>query len=319
MQRGERIALIEIGTNSTKLLVADVCSGDFRVRFVSRLTTRIGRGLEERGRIHPRAVGENAAAVQTLNKTILAHRCDRVFAFSTFALRRAKNSAAVARRLERTIGEPLRILTGRDEARFAYLSAARNLRLTKPVTVLVDIGGGSTELVAARRGRLFCARSLALGALHLTERFLHTDPARPDEFSALDGYVTRVIGTALRTSRIKDIDPRDIDLVASGGTIGALSHAIAGSRRGARRAGCGLPARITLGQAAAFLDRCLSLPLSDRRRIPGLDPDRADIVCAGLVVAVTMMRTLGKRALQPNAGGVREGALLHLIQNGYRW
>lgn len=319
MQRRRRIALIEIGTNSTKLLVADVRSGDFRVRSVSRLTTRIGRGLEESGRIHPRAVSENAAAVQTLKETILARRCDRVFAFSTFALRRAKNSAAVVRRLERTIGEPLRILTGRDEARFAYLSAARNLRLTKPVTVLVDIGGGSTELVAARRGRLFCARSLALGALHLTERFLPTDPVQPDEFAALDGYVTRIIRTALRKTRIDCIGSRDIDLVASGGTIGAMSYVIAGSRPRARGAGRDLPTRLTLGQATAFLDRCLSVPLNDRRRIPGLDPDRADIVCAGLVVAVTMMRTLGKRVLQPNAGGVREGALLHLIQNGFRW
>jgi exopolyphosphatase/guanosine-5'-triphosphate,3'-diphosphate pyrophosphatase len=319
MQRRDRIALIEIGTNSTKLLVADVRSGDFRVRCVSRITTRIGRGLEESGHIHPRAVGANAAAVQTLKKTILAHRCDRVFAFSTFALRRAKNSAAVARRLERTIGEPLRILTGRDEARFAYLSATRNLRLAKPMTVLVDIGGGSTELVAARRGRLFCARSLALGALHLTERFLHADPVQPDEFAALDSYVNRITRAALRETGIDRIEPRDIDLVASGGTIGAMSYAIAGSRPRARRTGRDLPARITLGQAAVFLDRCLSVPLSDRRRIPGLDADRADIVCAGLVVAVTMMRTLGKRVLQPNAGGVREGALLHLIQNGFRW
>jgi exopolyphosphatase/guanosine-5'-triphosphate,3'-diphosphate pyrophosphatase len=319
MQRRDRVALIEIGTNSTKLLVADARSGNFRVLHISRHTTRIGRGLEERGRIHPDAVGGNIAVIETLKKTIAAHRCDRVFAFSTFALRRATNAAAVARRLENAIGEPLRILTGRDEARFAYSSARRNLRLARPFTVLVDIGGGSTELVAARRGRVFRVRSLDLGALHLTERFLHTDPVPHDELAALDAHVSRIARSTLRQTGIDRIQPRHIDLVASGGTIGALSCVLAGSRSGGRPARRDIPTRVTLGQATAFLDRCLSVPRRERERIPGLNPDRADIVCAGLVIVVTMMRALGKRVLQPNRGGVREGALLHLIQNGFRW
>jgi len=319
MQRLERIALIEIGTNSTKLLIADVRSLDFSVRSASRLTTRIGRGLEENGRIHPHALAENIAVIRSLKRKIQAHGCGRVFAFSTFALRRATNGAAVARRLERIIGEPVRVLTGREEARFAYLSAMRNLRLAKPGTVIIDIGGGSTEVVAARGGRVHYARSLDLGALHLTERFLHSDPIRPDEFAALDDHVARITRNALRRTGITRVGPGDIDLVASGGTIGALSRVIAGSRPRTRWAGGVVPSRISLGQTAAFLDRCLSLPLRERRRIRGLDPERADIVCAGLAVALSMMRALGKRVLQPNAGGVREGALVHIIRNGYRW
>ncbi len=319
MPRRERIALVEIGTNSTKLLVADVRSGDFDVRSLSRLTTRIGRGLDKNGLIPRRALTENIASMPSIRRTIFAHRCDRVFAFSTFALRRAANGPAVARRLEKALGVPLRILTGREEARFAYASAARNIPLVRPVAVIIDIGGGSTELVAARGARVFFARSLDLGALHLTERFLSSDPIRSHEFAALEGHVNRVVRSALGKTGITRLPPRDIDLVASGGAVGALSHVIAATRGRTRTAGGGLPVRITLGQTASFLDRCLSLPLDARRRIRGLDPERADIVCAGLFVALSMMRALRKRALQPNPGGVREGALLHIIRNDFRW
>ena len=315
-----RIALVEIGTNSTKLVVADAQADDtFRVRHASRRTTRIGRGLAAGGSVHPGAVDENIAAIKALKEIISRYRCDRVFAFSTFALRRAANAATVTRRLEGAIGEPLRIITGRDEARFAYLSAERHLRLTRPAAVLIDIGGGSTEVVVARHGRVSSTRSLPLGALHLTERFLHSDPVDSTEFAGLERHVDRVMRRAFHRSGIHRSEPRNLDLVASGGTIGAISWVIACSRREARSGPTSLPASIRLGEASAFLDRCLGLSLRERRRIPGLHPDRAEIVCAGLAIVLAAMRNLGKRTLQPSRGGVREGALIHIIRRGLRW
>ncbi len=313
-----RVAIMEIGTNSSKLLIADTLRDDFRVRLLDRRTTRIGRGLEKRGVIGRRAIAANISAIESFKRTVARARCGRVFVFATFALRNASNASAVRTFLERAAGAPVRVLSGQEEARFAYLSAMRRLSLDFPVTVLVDVGGGSTELVAARRGRIFREQSLPLGALHLTERFIHTDPIDTAEFAALDRHVNRVCRRALRSSRLDRLAPREVGVAVSGGTIGALSWVIArpAARRRATRQ---LPDRVRIGQAAAFLDRCLSLPLRERRKIPGLEPDRAEIICAGLAVVLAMMRGMRKRVIHPSLGGVREGALLHLIRNGYRW
>jgi exopolyphosphatase/guanosine-5'-triphosphate,3'-diphosphate pyrophosphatase len=319
VKSGIRVALIEIGTNTTKLLIADTDPQGYRIRYAARQTTRIGRGLAGGGRIDPRAVAANIAAIESFVRTVRDRRCNTLFAYSTFALRRASNSSAVIRRLEKALGAPLCVLSGRVEARFAYLSAKTHVLLRRPHTVLVDIGGGSTELVVARRGAVVFARSIPLGALHLTERFIHTDPIDEGEFEALADHVDRRVASALGTAGVDRIRPRDTDLVASGGAIGALSWVIAGSLSSGRPAASRLPREVRLGEAAAFLDRCLSLPLADRRKIRGLEPERADIICAGLAVVVSVMRHTGKRVLLANPGGVREGALIHLIQNGLRW
>jgi exopolyphosphatase/guanosine-5'-triphosphate,3'-diphosphate pyrophosphatase len=316
--RGERVALIEIGTNSAKLLIADTAPGGYRARFAARRTTRIGSGLARGGLVGSRGLAAAVSAARFFTKTVGEHRCGAVFAFSTYALRRASNARDVRRELETALGVPLRILSGRDEARFAYLSARHHLPLRRPVTVLADIGGGSTELVVARKGRVVFARSIPLGALHLTERFLRADPIDGAEFAALTAHVDRAVASAFASARLGKTAARDIDLAGSGGAVGALSWVIA-SRGRARPSPKRLPRVIRLGEASLFLDRCLALPLRERQRIRGLEPDRAEIVCAGLAIALRVMRGLKKRALLPNQGGVRDGALLHLIQNGYRW
>lgn len=216
MKSGRRVALIEIGTNTTKLLIADTGADGYRIRHAARASTRIGRGLAGGGRIGPTVVAANVAAIESLMRTVRERRCHTLFAYSTFALRRASNSSAVIRRLEKTLGAPVRVLSGRVEARFAYLNARKHVTLRRPHTVLFDIGGGSTELVVARKGSVVFARSIPLGALHLTERFIHTDPVDEGEFEALARHVDRMVASALRTAGASRIRPRDTDLVASG-------------------------------------------------------------------------------------------------------
>ena len=318
MNRRRRVALIEIGTNSAKLLIADAAPEGYRVRAAQRRTTRFGRGLARGGRIEEAGLSATIAAVRSFRRTARDHRCDALFAFSTYALRRVSNPQDVARKLEAALGAPLRILSGRDEARLAYDSARHRLPLRRPVTFLADVGGGSTELVVARRGRVVFARSIPIGALHLTERFLHADPIAESEFAALTAHVDRAVASALRSARIGRTPPRDIALAGSGGAVGALAWMIASQRR-ARPSERTLPRKIRLGEASLFLDRCLALPLRERQRIRGLEPERAEIVVAGLAIVIRLMRGLRKRVLVPSQGGVRDGALLRLIRNGYRW
>ncbi|UCG51609.1 MAG: hypothetical protein JSW58_15715 [Candidatus Latescibacterota bacterium] len=321
MRASPKIALLEIGTNSTKLLIARPHTTEiFHVCHFSRKTTRIGRRLTQTRRISKRGVDENIDTIKAFATTIRQHRCQHVFAFATFAFRQARNAKPVLSRLEKALDAPVKILSGREEACFAYLSARVNLRLKNPLTVLADIGGGSTELIVAREGRVTHAKSLPIGALHLTERFVRSDPIGEDDFLLLSNFVDNVCNQAVAVTGILGHKPDQMDLVASGGTIGSLALVISGRaafpKHDTSRGG---PSRIAAREVRGFLNRCLELPLEKRKRIRGLEPDRADIICAGLAIVTSIMKATGKRVVYPNRGGVREGALVHLIQNGLRW
>jgi len=326
--RMRHIALIEIGTNSIKFFIARVeRDGDFKSVYFAKQTTRIGHGTGKNRRIERENVERTLRALARFKKTAERRRCDRLFAFSTFALRKASNASSVVRRLDKALGCRVKIITGRQEARFAYLSARRRLGLKKPNTVLIDIGGGSTELVVARRGRIVHARSLALGALHLTERFIHTDPIDAVDFAALQRHVDRVTGNAFAKTGITRLEASRTDLVASGGSVATASLMRFGSRPGKSRGGgnrrrtahMDTGSRLGSAHVAMLLERCIAMPLRERKRIAGLEPNRADIIPAGLAVVLSCMRHAGKRVLRPNPGGVREGVLTHLIANGFDW
>lgn len=315
-----RIAVVDIGSNSTKLLIARTHKTRlFNIDHFARSTTRIGA---QAGRLSPAAVNVSISALTAFREIIHSHDCRHVFAFGTHALRlfhktTPTRARAITQRLEKSVGAPIRILTGKEEARYAYLSATRNLPLVKRHTVLVDVGGGSTEMVVADSGRIRHARSLPIGALGLTERFVRSDPIDPNEFSKLTRHVDGKWRRIIAATGLDEKPATAIDLAASGGTIGTLTLAIAGRATFPKQRA--VEPRIALGKAQRFLKRCLELPLHERKRIVGLEPERADIICAGLAIVLSLMRNINKRVLYPNRGGVREGALIHLLKNGLQW
>ncbi|MFQ5510258.1 MAG: hypothetical protein ACE5EO_00260 [Candidatus Krumholzibacteriia bacterium] len=306
-----RIAVIEIGTNSTKLVVAqETGGGSFRVLHFSRRTTRIGRGLGRGGKLSARAVEDTARAIGKFQKHVTT--CKHRFAFGTYALRKARLTARATRRLRGALGCPLKILTGREEAHLAFRSARHGLRLSKPAAVLVDVGGGSTEVVLAVSGRVVCTRSLPLGALHLTERFLASDPVAPNEFSAMERHIRSRVESAFRSMAVDRCPPGGLEMVASGGAVTTAAGLTGGDPF---RAGT----TVRVGDVSTLLRRLLAMSVAARRQLPGLEPDRADIIPAGLALIREFLRGTGKRVLRIDPGGVREGAVLHLIENGFRW
>ena len=316
--RTKHVAVVEIGTNSAKLLIARVgLSQRFESVYFLKKTTRIGGGLAASHHIQKEAIDRTLHAISTFERKIDAFRCEHVFAFSTYALRRAANAAAVLKRLETRLGCQIKLVSGEQEAHFAFLSARRALALKKSYTLLLDIGGGSTELVLARRGDIAKARSLALGALHLTERFIHSDPIERLEFDRLMRHMDRMVPRALAAIGIDKLTPSRFDLVASGGSVTTAANMIAGSGRSARRGA--FASTLRSKDVARLLDRCLTMTLRERKRMPGLEPDRADIIPAGLALTLSFMRCSRKRVLYPNPGGVREGVLVHILANELEW
>jgi len=307
------IAVIDVGTNSTKLLVGRVPqSGPIEVVGFARETTRIGRSMGPRGRITRAGLDATVGALERFARVARRHRADGIFAFSTFALRNASNADGAVRAIRRRTGLDVRVLGGREEARFAYLSARRLLARPKPVTMVVDVGGGSTECVVARAGAVVAARSLPLGALHLTEAHLRSDPVTADEYDAMARKIGAVIRPVFR--RFPTLDPSSLDLVVSGGSATTAAD-MALSVAPGRESG----ARVTRVQLRELEHACRTRTIAERRRLPGLPSDRADIILAGIAVVLAFVEGARKRTLLVNAGGVREGVLIHLAKNNLRW
>jgi exopolyphosphatase/guanosine-5'-triphosphate,3'-diphosphate pyrophosphatase len=313
-----KIALIELGTNSVKLLIAGISTGqDYEVLHLSRVTTRLGAGLETSGSIDPAQMTRTLETIGVFQRVTANFECHKTFTFSTHVLRTAVNAPAVLRAIKDRTGLQVEVLSGRQEAQFAYLCAKNRLRLTKPYTLLMDIGGGSTEFVFAHNGRIEGLQSLPLGALHLTSLYLPGDPIRRDEFRTLKTHIDHRLMEAGRVILHPQISPLDIDLIASGGTASTLGRMIAaGSDRDYDPAD---PPQLKRRALAELLKSCVSLPLEQRKTLAGLDPDRADIIVAGLTVILRTMIKTNKRVLRTNEGGVREGVLQAIIQNGLRW
>ena len=310
-----KIALIELGTNSAKLLIAGISAGpDFESLHLSRVTTRLGAGLEKNNRIDPINLAKTLETIGAFQRVIANYACPKTFAYSTHVLRAAVNAPAVLRAIEDKTGLQVEVLSGQMEARFAYLSARNRLQLDKPHTVLVDIGGGSTEYVHAHNGQIESLQSLPLGALYLTSRYLESDPIRRDEYTALETYIDHTIMEAGQVIIHPDLSPLDIELVASGGAASTLGRMIAAG--GDTDYDPASVPRIKRTAVSELLEQCLSLPLQQRKLLPGLDPDRADIIVAGLAVILRTMIKVNKRVLRTNEGGVREGVLMAVIQNG---
>lgn len=302
----DRIGVIDIGTNSIKVLVA---GRDLEPVHVDRNTTRLGRGLAGGRGVGADALEATVATVRDFAGAARRHGADRVFAFATYALRRAGDAGRVLSTLESETGVEVRVLSGREEARFGYLSARARLPRPRPWTLVCDVGGGSTELVLARSGGVLASTSRPLGALHLTERFIDSDPVEPAQFQRLVRHASGVVERWV-AARPK-VPPTSLDLVASGGSVTTLAAMLSG----------GFPGEpvVRLGALDALLRRCLALTVARRRRLPGLPPDRADIIPAGMAVVLCVMRATRKRTLRINDGGVREGALIHLLRNNLEW
>jgi exopolyphosphatase / guanosine-5'-triphosphate,3'-diphosphate pyrophosphatase len=297
-----RRAVIDVGTNSVRLLVADVpdaASSSPRLRPVLRhlAITRLGEGLTPGGRLRATALARTAEAVRRC--VVLARAAGAVTPtlVGTYALRTAQNPRALLSRL----GRPLRILDGDEEARLGYdgVLAGLTSRRRPAHLLVVDIGGGSVELTWGRRRRIVAARSLPAGAVVLTERFLAHDPPRPAELAALRRHLARVVGPHLAAvpgaPRRAAASQRSLRVFGVGGTITTIAAIV-------QRLTLYDPDRVhgfrlSGREVARVISTLVAMPLAVRRRLSGLQPERADIIVAGALVLEHVLETVGVRAI----------------------
>lgn len=299
-----RIAAIDVGSNSVRQIVADVTSeGGITVVDEMKAAPRLAADLDETGVLGTQAMEAAAEAIgrmATLARQLGAHRIDAV---ATSAVRDASNASQFIARVRQEAGIALRIIDGTDEARLAYLSALAHFDLGRGRTVVMDVGGGSLELALAADGVLDNLVSLPFGALRCTERYLRSGATRK-ALSRLRRDVRRALKDVLPRR-----DWRGAQLIGSGGTLTNLAG-IHLSRRGIFTARNVHATAVPRVDVEHILDALSAMPTDERRTVPGLNPERADIIVAGLAVAAEVLARLEAREVTVSRYGIREGILL---------
>ncbi len=279
-----RVAVIDVGTNSARLLVADVAGG--RVEPVERRSTvtRLGRGVDLSGRLAAEAIEDACAAIGEYVALCKGLGAETVRAIATSAVRDAENGSAFVAELRERFALSARVLDGEEEARLTYLGATSEDPPSEP-TLVVDIGGGSTELVVGTGSEISFHASLQAGVVRHSERHVASDPPTVLELEALAADVRGLIENAV-----------------SGGVVAGTGIAVAGTPTSLAAVEMELepydPSRVhghtlSLTSIQRMLSRLASAPLSERVEIPGMHADRAPTIVAGVVILVETMRAFG--------------------------
>jgi exopolyphosphatase / guanosine-5'-triphosphate,3'-diphosphate pyrophosphatase len=270
-----RVAALDLGTNTTRLLVADVADG--RVDDIERRVqiTRLGEGVDARRRLLPLPITRVRNCLTDYRRELEALGAERALAVATSAIRDAENGEAFLGEVEWSYGFTTRLLSGDEEALLTFRGATLGRSLDEP-TLVVDLGGGSTELIVGDADDILFRASVDLGSVRLTERFLPSDPPTVTELNDCAGAVRSLLAERV---------PDDIGAKAAIGVAGTVTTLAALAQSLAEYDPERVHSyRLSLDAIAAQLERLAAMPLADRREVPALEPERAPVIVAGAVI-----------------------------------
>jgi exopolyphosphatase/guanosine-5'-triphosphate,3'-diphosphate pyrophosphatase len=312
----ERIAAIDVGSNSVRLLVAeyDPASG---LTVIDELKDqpRLAAGLARTGCLNEDAMDRAIQALGRMREVCQRRAVRRIAAVATAAVREAENGPWFVRRVRQELDIPLRIIDSETEAALSYRSVAHHFPLAGERAIVADIGGGSLELIGAVDGLVELTLSLPLGAVRLTEIHLPGDRTIQRELTGVRKHIRKQLKRAI-SSR----EWAAAAVIGSGGTFTTLGR-VTQARRG-------LPAAagpdtvhgisVEAAEVERLLDWLASRTPEQRRQVPGLNPERADIILAGLAVTAELLSLTDARTVRVSAFGLREGLLLEMVGDGTR-
>lgn len=303
-----RLAAIDLGTNSVHMVIADVTRGG-NIQVVDRVkeTVRLGRGVFLTGRLSKPAMDLAVQALVNFRRLLEFRNVERIRAVATSAVREAQNRNAFIRRIRSRTGIDVEIISGAEEARLIFLAARHALTLgSEHPCLLVDIGGGSIELVLARDGEPVWMRSLRLGVARMTEQFLTRDPPTATQVRDFEAHLESEMGDLLGDARRSGVQRA----IGTSGTINTLV-AMARSARG-EESGRLHGASAASAEIARIRRKVLKLKTPGRMDLPGMDAKRADQIPAAAILTDFIMKRSGASELFACGWALREGVLLDL-------
>jgi exopolyphosphatase / guanosine-5'-triphosphate,3'-diphosphate pyrophosphatase len=301
-----RVAVVDIGTNSTRLLIADVDPATRQVTERERRTTvtRLGQGVDHTGQLAPEAMERVHQALANYRAIIDDNNVDVVTGVLTSAVRDARNGAEFTTTTNDTYNINAATITGDEEARLTYLGATDGRADTATPRVVIDVGGGSTELVVGHGARVDFHVSTQAGVVRQTERFLRSDPPRPEELQQLQAEADEIFTTAV---------PPDVrEAVASGIAVAGTATSCAAILQEldpydpTKVHGF----RLLRAQCEMLLPRLAAMTTEQRRHVTGLHPDRAPAIVAGVILLIEAMRCFDLPEVEVSEHDILRGAAL---------
>ena len=298
-----RVAVVDMGTNSTRLLVADVGDGEIRELDRTSAVTRLGRGVDTSRQLAAEAIEDVCATVAGYVARYEELGAERVAAIATSAVRDAQNRGAFIGELRERFALSARVLSGDDEARLTYLGALHG-RPPEADTLVVDIGGGSTELVVGRGNDVSFHASLDAGTVRHSERHVHHDPPEAAELEELANDVRRLIGAALDGADYTSAQ-RGIGVAGTPTSLAAIDQDLDPYDPNLVH-GYALP----LAAIQRMFSRLAAMTLDERLAVKGLHPGRAPTIVAGVVILIQVMRAFGLNEIEVSEHDILHGAAL---------
>ncbi len=295
------LAAIDIGANSVRLKIARVVRKRLQVLHEDREVVRLGEGVFRTGALDPAAMEQTVRVLKRFQKAVQAHGATKVRVVGTSALRDANNSAAFLHWVHAAIGWHVEVVTGVEEGRLIHLGVMTNTRIGAGRLLLIDLGGGSCELIVSYRGQIEHIYSLPLGAVRLTREFLQHDPPTETELDQMRTYIGEEVGRIRR-----DLTQHKINLtVATSGTPAALSELWAAAQES--------PTATVPRAGLLRLTRKLSAStIEQRRSFKGIGPRRAEIIVAGAHVFAELCSELELPSFRYLPLGLRDGMLAQM-------
>ncbi len=281
-----------------------------RVLASQRQVTRLGEGVFRSGHISEEGAELTCGVLRQMAEAYGRLDVVGVRAVATSAVRDAQNQRQFLERASEALGASVEIISGKEEARLIHLGVQSRWPHTDGRMLIVDVGGGSAEIMFSEGGRLVEAFSKPLGAVRLTETFLEDDPPAPRDLHRMESYIEEKIAAPLER-----IGPQPFDrAIATSATAGALVRAVHRLPRASREQADRL--RVRISQAREFYQQVQRLDLAQRRRLPGIGPKRAEILIAGSAVLFRTMEDFRLPAIYYSAAGVRDGVIVDLAVRG---
>ncbi len=296
------IAAIDIGANSVRLKIARLKGQRLEMLREDREVTRLGQSVFATGLLEPQAMARTVKVLRRFHRSAQALGAEYVRVVATSALRYARNARAFIDWVAAATGWRVEVISGFEEGRLIHLGVTSAMRLRGRRGLLIDLGGGSCELTLSEDGQIRSMSSLPLGAVRLTQEFLHHDPPKKRELERLREFINEEV------ARIKPrlTTPRPETVIATSGTAAALASVAAARQRGSKRK-LAVVSSATVHKLARELQK---YSLQQRVGIPGIGPRRAEIITAGAAVFAELMNHLPGFRYSPL--GLRDGLLAQM-------
>lgn len=303
-----KIATIDIGTNSMRLLIAEYKDGKIMNRKKYVNTTRIGQGVDRQGYITDDAIKRNIDALVEFSNICKEENCEKIYCMGTSALRDSKNKDIFVKLAKEKADIDVDIISGEKESNLGFRGVLEGIEKAEDILV-IDIGGGSTEFIIGNKEGIRFSKSENVGALRMTEKFLHQDPINNTEFESMSKFIYEEIKNTLEYIKNDKITT----LVGIGGTITSLSamnqelevysmEKIHNSK-------------INLSEIELILQNLKKMTLNDKKTLKGLQPKRADIITAGVEILHTIMKNLEITEITVSEYDNLEGLMCQNIKN----